>query len=294
MSFETGARCKMGARFFESTASLAFRVEVNLRAIILRHFERMTQHPAFSESPMPLFLRDEVPDIKIPAAAKLPSYIGEHRKRLRDRFLTGGAGALPDYEMLELILFRAIPRQDVKPLAHQLLTVFGDFNRVLSASPARLTEVKGVGDAVITELKIVEAAAQRLARSRILQRHVISSWDAALDYCHTTMSHRDTEQFRVLYLDRKNVLVADEAQAQGTVDHVPVYPREVVKRALELNASALILVHNHPSGDPTPSEADIAMTHQIKTAAEVLGLTLHDHLVIGRSRELSFRSEGLI
>lgn len=294
MSFETGARCKMGARFFESTASLAFRVEVNLRAIILRHFKRMTQHPAFSESPMPLFLRDEVPDIKIPAAAKLPSYIGEHRKRLRDRFLTGGAGALPDYEMLELILFRAIPRQDVKPLAHQLLTVFGDFNRVLSASPARLTEVKGVGDAVITELKIVEAAAQRLARSRILQRHVISSWDAVLDYCHTTMAHRDTEQFRVLYLDRKNVLVADEAQAQGTVDHVPVYPREVVKRALELNASALILVHNHPSGDPTPSEADIAMTHQIKTAAEVLGLTLHDHLVIGRSRELSFRSEGLI
>lgn len=294
MSFETGARCKMGARFFQSTASLAFRVEVNLRAIILRHFERMTQHPAFSESPMPLFLRDEVPDIKIPAAAKLPSYIGEHRKRLRDRFLAGGAGALPDYEMLELILFRAIPRQDVKPLAHQLLTVFGDFNRVLSASPARLTEVKGVGDAVITELKIVEAAAQRLARSRILQRHVISSWDAVLDYCHTTMAHRDTEQFRVLYLDRKNVLVADEAQAQGTVDHVPVYPREVVKRALELNASALILVHNHPSGDPTPSEADIAMTHQIKAAAEVLGLTLHDHLVIGRSRELSFRSEGLI
>lgn len=254
----------------------------------------MTQQTAFSESPMPLFFGDEVPDNSIPVAAKLPSYIGEHRKRLRDRFLAGGAGALPDYEMLELILFRAIPRQDVKPLANQLLTVFGDFNRVLSASPARLTEVKGVGDAVITELKIVEAAAQRLARSRILQRHVISSWDAVLDYCHTTMAHRDTEQFRVLYLDRKNVLVADEAQAQGTVDHVPVYPREVVKRALELNASALILVHNHPSGDPTPSEADITMTHQIKTAAEVLGLTLHDHLVIGRSRELSFRSAGLI
>ncbi len=254
----------------------------------------MKQHRAFSESPMPLFDCDEV-QVDVPLqSGKLPSYIGEHRRRLRERFLVGGAAALPDYEMLELILFRAIPRQDVKPLAHQLLDTFGDFNRVLSAPVARLNQVKGVGDAVITELKIVEAAAQRLARSRILQRHVISSWDAVLDYCHTTMAHRDTEQFRVLYLDRKNVLVADEAQAQGTVDHVPVYPREVVKRALELNASALILVHNHPSGDPTPSEADILMTQHIKTAAEALGLTLHDHLVIGRSRELSFRSEGLL
>jgi DNA repair protein RadC len=254
----------------------------------------MKQHRAFSESPMPLFDCDEADAVAPLPAGKLPSYIGEHRKRLRERFLDGGAAALPDYEMLELILFRAIPRQDVKPLAHQLLDTFGDFNRVISAPVARLSQVKGVGDAVITELKIVEAAAQRLARSRILQRHVISSWDAVLDYCHTTMAHRDTEQFRVLYLDRKNVLVADEAQAQGTVDHVPVYPREVVKRALELNASALILVHNHPSGDPTPSEADILMTRQIKTAAEALGLTLHDHLVIGRSHELSFRSEGLL
>ena len=243
---------------------------------------------------MPLFDTDEVHTVDGLPNGKLPSYIADHRKRLRERFLTGGAAALPDYEMLELILFRAIPRQDVKPVAHQLLDVFGDFNRVLSAPTSRLAEVKGVGDAVIDELKIVEAAAQRLARSRILQRHVISSWDAVLDYCHTTMAHRDTEQFRVLYLDRKNVLVADEAQAQGTVDHVPVYPREVVKRALELNASALILVHNHPSGDPTPSEADIAMTRQVQIAAEALGLTLHDHLVIGKSRELSFRSQGLL
>jgi DNA repair protein RadC len=254
----------------------------------------MTKHRAFSESPMPLFDTDEVRAVDGLQSGRVPSYIADHRKRLRERFLTGGAAALPDYEMLELILFRAIPRQDVKPLSHILLDVFGDFNRVLSAPAARLSEVKGVGDAVITELKIVEAAAQRLARSRILQRHVISSWDAVLDYCHTTMAHRDTEQFRVLYLDRKNVLVADEAQGQGTVDHVPVYPREVVKRALELNASALILVHNHPSGDPTPSDADIAMTQQILTAAEALGLTLHDHLVIGKSRELSFRSEGLL
>lgn len=254
----------------------------------------MTQHSAFSESPMPLFDCDEVVTAQAMPPGKPPSYVADHRKRLRDRFMAGGAAALPDYEMLELILFRAIPRQDVKPLTHDLLAVFGDFNRVVSAPVSRLAEVKGVGDAVITELKIVEAAAQRLARSRILQRHVISSWDAVLDYCHTTMAHRDTEQFRVLFLDRKNVLVADEAQAQGTVDHVPVYPREVVKRALELNASALILVHNHPSGDPTPSEADIVMTQQVQTAAEALGLTLHDHLVIGKSRELSFRSEGLL
>jgi len=254
----------------------------------------MSQPNAFSESPMTLFDCDEVQAAEGLPRGRLPSYVNDHRKRLRERFLTGGAAALPDYEMLELVLFRAIPRQDVKPLTHLLLDIFGDFNRVLSAPIARLSEVKGVGDAVITELKIVEAAAQRLARSRILQRHVISSWDAVLDYCHTTMAHRDTEQFRVLFLDRKNVLVADEAQAQGTVDHVPVYPREVVKRALELNASALILVHNHPSGDPTPSEADIAMTRQIQAAAQALDLTLHDHLVIGKSRELSFRSAGLL
>jgi DNA repair protein RadC len=147
---------------------------------------------------------------------------------------------------------------------------------------------------VLCELKLVEAAAHRMARSRVMQRQVISSWDAVVDYCHTVMAHRDTEQFRVLFLDRKNVLIADEEQAQGTVDHVPVYPREVVKRALELNASALILVHNHPSGDPTPSQSDIDMTAQVERAAQALGITLHDHLVIGKSRELSFRASGLL
>ena len=254
----------------------------------------MSKDSAFYDTPLPLFSCDEAQDAETLSRGRLPSYISDHRKRLRDRFLSCGATALADYELLELVLFRAIPRQDVKPLARLLLEVFGDFNRVLSAPVSRLSDVKGVGVSVIAELKIVEASAQRLARSRILNQHVISSWDAVLDYCHTTMAHRDTEQFRVLYLDRKNALVADEAQSQGTVDHVPVYPREVVKRALELNASALILVHNHPSGDPTPSQADIAMTRQIQTAAEALGLTLHDHLVIGRSRELSFRSAGLL
>ena len=191
-------------------------------------------------------------------------------------------------------MFRAIPRRDVKPLAHALLETFNDFNGVIAAPAARLHEVKGVGEAVICELKIIEAAAQRLAQSRVMQRPVVSSWDALVDYCHTTMAHRETEQFRVFYLDRKNVLIADEEQAKGTVDHVPVYPREVAKRALELNASALILVHNHPSGDPTPSQSDIDMTNRIQDACTALGLVLHDHLIIGKSTELSFRSQGYL
>jgi len=252
----------------------------------------MSTRNAFHEAPLPLFDADEAVGAAFPG--KLPSYIADHRKRLRARFMDGGAQAIPDYELLELLLFRAIPRQDVKPLARELLDTFGDFNRVVTATPARLLMVKGVGEAVVQELKIVEAAAQRMMRARVMNRPVLSSWDALLDYCHTAMAHRETEQFRILFLDRKNVLIADEEQAKGTVDHVPVYPREVVKRGLELNASALILVHNHPSGDPTPSDADISMTHQIQDAARVLGITLHDHLIIGKSRELSFRSAGYL
>lgn len=228
------------------------------------------------------------------SGGRLPSYISDHRARLRDRFMQGGADAMPDYELLELVLFRAIPRQDVKPLARRLIDTFGDFNRVLSAPVPRLSDIPGVGPAVVQELKIVEAAARRLARSRVLHRPVLTSWDVLLDYCHTAMAHDQIEQFRVLYLDRKNVLIADEEQARGTVDHVPVYPREIMRRALELTASALILVHNHPSGDPTPSQADITMTNRIQAAAEVMGITVHDHLIIGKSRELSFRSEGLL
>lgn len=255
----------------------------------------MAQH-GFNESLPSLFapLGDEDEAAGTALSGKLPSYIGDHRKRLRARFMEGGAGAMPDYELLELVLFRAIPRQDVKPLARLLLDTFGDFNRVVSASPARLLMVKGVGDAVVLELKVIEASAQRLMRAKVMNRPLLSSWDALLDYCHTAMSHRETEQFRILFLDRKNVLIADEEQAKGTVDHVPVYPREVVKRALELNASAIILVHNHPSGDPTPSDADISMTHQVQDAAQVLGITLHDHLIIGKSRELSFKSKGYL
>ncbi len=249
---------------------------------------------AFNES-LPLFT-DADEAVAMPLAdrpdGRLPSYIADHRKRLRSRFMDGGATAVAEYELLELILFRAIPRQDVKPLAHLLMQTFGDLARTIAAPVAQLERVKGVGEAVILELKLIEAASQRMARSRVMQRPVLSSWAALLDYCHTVMAHRETEQFRILFLDRKNVLIADEEQAKGTVDHVPVYPREVVKRALELNASALILVHNHPSGDPTPSRSDIDMTHQIGQACTTLGITLHDHLIIGKSAEVSFRSLG--
>ncbi|TNH39354.1 RadC family protein [Paracoccus haeundaensis] len=252
----------------------------------------MDPNRSFGEMPLPLF--SPAADDVLPAGKAAPSYLADHRARLRERFLQGGATAMPDYELLELVLFRAIPRQDVKPLARRLIETFGDFNRVVTAPPARLQAVDGVGPAVVTELKIVEAAAQRMARARIMHRPVLSSWQSLLDYCHTTMAHREIEQFRVLYLDRKNVLIADEEQSRGTVDHVPVYPREIIRRALELNASALILVHNHPSGDPTPSDSDIAMTARIGQAAESMGITIHDHLIIGKSRELSFRSEGLL
>ncbi len=243
----------------------------------------------FGEAPLPGF-----ETIHLPQPAAGDEVLEGHRNRLRERFMNNGPEAVPDYEVLELVLYRAIPRREVKTLAERLLHRFGDFNRVVSAPPARLAEVQGVGTAVIRELKIVETAAHRLARAKIMQREVLSSWDALLDYCQTRMAHLEQEQFRVLYLDRKNVLIADEAQGNGTVDHVPVYPREIVKRALELNASALILVHNHPSGDPTPSEEDIAMTQTVQSAADVLGIVMHDHLVIGKSAHVSFRADGYL
>jgi DNA repair protein RadC len=218
----------------------------------------------------------------------------DHRKRLRARFVSAGPEALADYEMLELILFRAIPRADIKPLAKALLKEFGDFNHVISAPAARLAKVSGIGAAAVTELKLVEAAAHRLARARSLGREALSSWSALMTYCKTVMAYRETEEFRILFLDRKNVLIADEPQARGTVDHVPVYPREVAKRALELNASALILVHNHPSGDPTPSQADIDMTRRIETALGAISVILHDHVVIGKETDASFRELGLL
>jgi DNA repair protein RadC len=217
-----------------------------------------------------------------------------HRERLRARFLKVGADAMPDYELLELTLFAALPRRDTKPLAKALLARFGSFAEVIAAPRARLMEVKGVGEGVANHQKIVEAAAHRLAKTQLIGRPALSSWTALLDYCTAAMARIQNEEFRVLFLDRKNVLIADGVQNRGTVDHTPVYPREIVKRALELSASSIILLHNHPSGDPTPSKADIAMTREIVGAAKALGLAVHDHLVIGRGGHASFKSLGLL
>lgn len=241
---------------------------------------------ALQEMPLPGFQR--------PVAKPVEDFKKGHRQRLRDRFMKAGAPALPDYELLELVLFRALPRGDVKPLAKRLLAQFGDFNRVISARPALLTEVQGVGSAVVQELKIVEAAAHRLAQAQVLHREILSSWDALLRYCKTSMAHRETEQFRILFLDRKNVLIGDEEQQRGTVDHVPVYPREVARRALELNASAVILVHNHPSGDPDPSQADIDMTVLVENALNAVGVAVHDHIIVGNETDSSFRTLGYL
>src|SRR5258706_13943774 len=199
---------------------------------------------------------------KAPSAAKAPHYHG-HRARLRQRFLDAGSDAVSDYELLELILFRAIPQRDVKPLAKTLLEKFGSFAEVIAAPEQRLKGINGVGEAAITELKVVQAAAQLVAKGSVTKRTVLSSWSSVLDYCRAAQAFAEKEQFRILFLDKRNQLIADEVQQQGTVDHTPVYPREVVKRALELSATAIILVHNHPSGDPTPSQADIEMTRQI-------------------------------
>ena len=222
-----------------------------------------------------------------------PHYLG-HRDRLRARFREGGADALPDYELLELVLFRAIPRRDVKGLAKDLIKRFGSFAEVVAAPPALLMEVAGVKEAVVTEIKLIEAAAQRFARGEIAKKPVLGSWAKVLDYCRTTMAFSDREQFRILFLDNRNALIADEVQQRGTVDHTPVYPREVVRRALELSATAIILVHNHPSGDPEPSRADIQMTQTISEVARPLGIEVHDHVIVGRAGHASLKGLGLI
>jgi DNA repair protein RadC len=222
-----------------------------------------------------------------------PHYLG-HRDRLRARFREAGSDAVTDYELLELVLFRALPRRDVKPLAKTLIATFGSFAEVVSAPEARLRQVKGLGDAAVTELKIVQAAANRLTRGEVKRRPVLSSWSAVLDYCRTAQAFADREQFRVLFLDKRNLLIADELQQTGTVDHTPVYPREVVKRALELSATAIILVHNHPSGDPSPSRADIQMTQQIVEVARPLGIAVHDHIIVGKEGHASLKGLRLI
>ncbi len=217
-----------------------------------------------------------------------------HRRRLKQRFLSAGGDGLPDYELLELLLFQALPRRDVKPLAKELLSRFGSFASVVSAPPERLSETSGVGESVVTALKVVQAAAQRLARDEVMDAPVLSNWSKLLRYCKIAMAREGREQFRVLFLNRKNVLIADEVQQRGTIDHTPLYPREVVKRALEVGAAALIMVHNHPSGDPSPSRADIDMTKEVQDAAARLGIVLHDHLIIAKKGHTSFKEMGLL
>ena len=225
--------------------------------------------------------------------AEAPHYHG-HRERLRERFRDVGPDALSDYELLEMVLFRALPRRDVKPLAKSLIGRFGSFAEVVHAPNARLREISGLGEAAITEIKLIAATASRVARGQLKQRTVLSSWATVIDYCRTAMAFADKEQFRILFLDKRNQLIADELQQVGTVDHTPVYPREVVKRALELSATAIIMVHNHPSGDPTPSQADIQMTKAIVEIAKPLGISVHDHIIVGKNGHASLKGLRLI
>ncbi|MEQ1714555.1 MAG: DNA repair protein RadC [Hyphomicrobium sp.] len=242
--------------------------------------------------------QSEDPQVKAsPAKAPLApdfDHRSGHRQRLRERFRLSGADAVPDYELLEMILFRVYPRGDTKPIAKRLLAAFGTFAEVVNAPPQRLAEIEGVGERAIDELKLIKAAAARLLKSELSARPALSSWTGVLDYLRLVQAHENIEQFRILFLDKKNNLIADEVQGRGTVDHTPVYIREVVKRALELSATALILVHNHPSGDPTPSRADIDMTKMIIEAARPLGISIHDHVIVGRGGHASFKALRLI
>ncbi|ABI65336.1 DNA repair protein RadC [Maricaulis maris] len=217
-----------------------------------------------------------------------------HRDRLREKLTSAGGLALHDYELLELYLFRCIPRRDVKPIAKDLIARFGDLGGVASASVGQLSSVRGVSEKTAVELKLIKALSERLAREQVIGRRVITSWSALVAYCRTAMQHATTEQFRVLFLDRKNKLIADEVLGEGTIDHAPVYPREVVKSALAHEASAIILVHNHPSGDATPSQADIEMTRTLMEICKPFEIAVHDHLVIGRENTASFKTLGLM
>ena len=222
-----------------------------------------------------------------------PHYHG-HRERLRERFHAAGPDALSDYELLELALFPALPRRDTKPLAKALMKEFSSFAEVVHAPVARLREIDGIGEASIHQIKLLAAAASRVAKGKIRRKIALSSWNDVIEYCRAVMAFADKEQFRLLFLDKRNQLIADEVQQTGTVDHTPVYPREVIKRALELSATALVLVHNHPSGDPTPSQADIQMTKAIIQIATPLGISVHDHIIVGKNGHASMKGMKLI
>lgn len=222
-----------------------------------------------------------------------PHYHG-HRDRLRARFLTAGAQALAEYELLELLLFRAIPRRDVKPLAKELISKFGSFAQVLSAPQNRLNEIKGLGESAIVDLKIIEACANALAKGQITKRKILGNWPQVIEYCRASMAFAEKEMFKIIFLDKRNGVIADEIQQTGTIDHTPVYVREVIKRALDLAATGIILVHNHPSGDPTPSMADIKMTQELVKAAKPLNITVFDHIIVGRDGHASFKALQLL
>jgi len=217
-----------------------------------------------------------------------------HRKRLRERFLGNGPEALADYELLEMILFPASPLGDVKPMAKSLLSHFGSFAKIMHAPPSELQKVAGIGEAAVVAIKVAKAAAERMLKEEVADRAIIKSWTQLLDYCRLHIGYNQHEEFHVLFLNHKLELIADERQQRGTVDHTPVYPREVVKRALEIGASSMILVHNHPSGDVSPSKADIDITHQIIAAARPLGIEVHDHVIIGAKKHFSFKSKGVL
>src|SRR6266571_2043752 len=233
------------------------------------------------------------PDDAEAPPAETPHYLG-HRERLRDRFYGAGPDALSDYELLEMALFAALPRRDTKPLAKALLKKFGSFAEVIHAPVARLREVEGIGDASVHQIKLLAATAGRVAKGEIKRSIALSSWNDVIGYCRSSMAFADKEQFRLLFLDKRNQLIADEVQQTGTVDHTPVYPREVIKRALELSATAIILVHNHPSGDPSPSQADIQMTKAIVDIATPLGISVHDHIIVGKDRHASLKALKLM
>jgi DNA repair protein RadC len=222
-----------------------------------------------------------------------PSHLG-HRQRLRERFVQAGPDAFPDYELLELLLTIAIPRRDVKQLAKALIARFGSFAEVIGASRKSLLQVSGVGENAATQINLVAASVQRVTHGAVAKREVLNSWAALLDHCRAAMAFSDREEFRILFLDKRNQLIADEVQQRGTVDHTPVYPREIIKRALELSSTAIILAHNHPSGDPTPSQADIRMTREIVDIALPLGIAVHDHVIIAKNGHVSFKAKGLI
>lgn len=232
------------------------------------------------------------PDGQKPQAATSPH--AGHRARLREKLLKRGGDALADYELLELILTIAIPRRDVKPLAKTLMAEFGSFAEVIHADLHRLEGIKGLGETSIAALKIMQAATIRVTRDQVMDKPVLSGWTALIDYLKASTAYREREVLRVLYLDQKNVLIADEVVNEGTINHAPIYPREIMRHALQLGATSIILCHNHPSGDPTPSRQDIATTRDIVDVGRKLGVKVHDHVIVGKSGEKSMKNMGLI